>query len=136
VCARAPPLTLSNFPASAEGLYADIRKLVRAKAERNALAVLDTELSQREIREATGLTQMAVKRNVRTLVEYEFLVASGFSARGNKRGYRLSRDEALSLVDLSAIPSPETLAANLQNLQSGSSGSDWVNSGSDPLSRG
>jgi len=129
------PLTLSSFPAAAEALYASIRTLIRDKAERNDLAVLDTEVTQREIREGTGLSQMVVKRNVRLLVEYEFLNATGFTTRGSRRGYRLVRDEDLFLVDLSSIPSPEELAAKLQNIQSGACGADWGRSGSDPLLR-
>ena len=130
------PLTLSNFPAAAEALYAAIRSLIQAKAERHDLGVLDCEVSQREIREATGLSHMNVKRTMRTLVEYEFLISTGLASRGARRGYRLMRDEALELVDLSALVSPEELAGQLALSQSGASGSDWVTSGSDPLGQG
>ena len=79
---------------------------------------------------------MNVKRTMRTLVEYEFLISTGLASRGARRGYRLMRDEALELVDLSALVSPEELAGQLALSQSGASGSDWVTSGSDPLGQG
>lgn len=104
------PLTLSSFPSSAESLYEAVRAILKRKAEEQGLTVLEAEVTQREIREASGLSQMAVKRTVRILVEYEFLVSSGTAARGYRRGYRLTRDEALALVDLSSIPTPEALA--------------------------
>jgi DNA primase len=127
------PLTLSNFPVASQALYDDIRRIIHAKAERNGLSVLDTELSQREIREATSLSQMAVKRNVRTLVDYEYLSSTGFSVRGAKRAYKLVRDETLNLVDLSTIPTPGELCKKIENVKSGASGSAWVTTGSDPL---
>lgn len=127
------PLTLSNFPAAAESLYESIRALVRDKAEAQELPVTEVEVSQREIREITGLSQMSVKRNVRTLVEYEFLVSMGVASRGFRRGYRLARDERLSLVDLSSIPSPEELSKKLGAAESGSTGATWGGTGLDKV---
>jgi DNA primase catalytic core len=114
------PLTLSNFPAAAEALYEDVRSLIKAKAAREDLAVLETEVTQREIREATGISQMSVKRTMRTLVEYEFLISTGSGHRGARQCYRLVRDEACALVDLSSIPTPEALDAMVKENKSGS----------------
>ncbi len=108
------PSTLSNFPRSASELFEAIRKLAKLKATDSGLEPSEVELSQREIREATGQANTTVKRNVRLLVEYEYLVESGSYARGARRGYRLALDEALSLVDLSALPSPDELAQRIE----------------------
>jgi hypothetical protein len=37
-------------------------------------------VTQREIREATGLSQMFVKRNMKILCDYEYLIGSGSGA--------------------------------------------------------
>jgi len=125
--------TLQAFPESAKRLYADIRRLVRAKAEREGLSAVEVGLSQREIREATGLNHMFVKRNLRTLLDYEYIQASGSTRRGSRLSYALVADEDLRLCDLSSIPSPESIASKLQNVKSGS---NRVTSGSDPLFEG
>ena len=55
-----------------------------------------------------------MKRNLRTLCDYEYLVESGSFQRGARRGYRLAEDQELSLVDLSAIPTPTELARSIK----------------------
>ena len=109
------PSTLSNFPRSAAELYAAIRSLARARAEEESLQPWELELSQREIREATGQANTTVKRNLRLLVEYEYLAESGSYARGARRGYKLVADADLSLVDLSSVPSPDELERRVKN---------------------
>lgn len=134
------PSTLSSFPRSAKELYASFRACAKKRASEESLDPEEVTLTQRDLREATGLSQMFVKRNLRTLCEYEYLVEVGGFQRGSRRGYRLVQDEELALVDLSSIPSPEELARiaaaaglELQNIQSGA---EWVRSGSDPLLQG
>ena len=109
------PSTLSNFPRSAAALYAAIRSIARARAEDESLQPWELELSQREIREATGQANTTVKRNLRLLVEYEYLAESGSYARGARRGYKLVADADLSLVDLSSVPSPDELERRVKN---------------------
>jgi len=134
------PSTLSSFPRSAKELYASFRECAKKRAGEENLDPAEITITQRELREATGLSQMFVKRNLRTLCEYEYLAEVGSFARGSRRGYRLMQDEELALVDLSSIPDPEELARTakgagleLQNIQSGA---EWVKSGSDPLLQG
>ena len=109
------PSTLSNFPRSAAELYAAIRSIARARAEDESLQPWELELSQRELREATGQANTTVKRNLRLLVEYEYLAESGSYARGARRGYKLVADADLSLVDLSSVPSPDELERRVKN---------------------
>ena len=107
------PLTLSNFPRSASDLYASFRALVKLQAEAEGLLPVEVVISQRELRESTELSQMSVKRNLRTLCDYEYLVEVGSFQRGSRRGYRLAEDQELSLVDLSSIPTPTELSASI-----------------------
>jgi DNA primase catalytic core len=108
------PLTLSNFPRAASDLYASFRALVKLQAEAEGLLPVEVVISQRELREATGLSQLIVKRGVRTLCDYEYLVEVGSFQRGSRRGYRLAEDQELSLVDLSSIPTPTELARSIK----------------------
>jgi hypothetical protein len=107
------PLTLSNFPRAASDLYASFRSLAKRRAEKEGLSAFEVVITQRELREVTGLSQLIVKRGVRTLCDYEYLVEVGSFQRGSRRGYRLLEDQELSLVDLSAIPTPEELSASI-----------------------
>jgi DNA primase len=110
------PSTLTNFPKAAMGLYEQVRELLQKKAEEERLEVEKVSVTQREIREATGLSQMFVKRNMKILCDYEYLIGSGSGARGSKRSYRLFKDEELALIDLSVIPSPEEMREKLENV--------------------
>jgi len=105
------PMTLTSMPRAARDLYEYIRELARAKAGREGLSIEDVEVSQREIRELNGMANTTLKRNLHVLVDYEYVRESGSFRRGSRRGYRVVADENLELVDLSAIPTPEVLAA-------------------------
>lgn len=127
------PSTLTSFPRHAHDLYERLRDIIRAKAKDYELSFAEVTVTQREIREATGLSQMSVKRSLRTLSEWEYVLVSGGGMRGMRNGYRMLEDTPLKLVDLSMIPSPSAMKAKLQKVQSGSTGSHRVKSGSDPL---
>jgi DNA primase catalytic core len=110
VCATLPA-TLSSFPPSALELYEAVRTLLRAKAKREGLKVIEVAITQREIREACGFNQRWIKRYMQLLAEWEYLVVAGARSRGSRNAYRLFRDEPIQLVDLSMIPSPEAMEA-------------------------
>jgi DNA primase catalytic core len=103
------PATLSSFPPAALELYEAVRTLLRQKAAREGLKVLEVSATQREIREATGFNQRWIKRYIQLLGEWEYLVVAGSRARGSRNAYRLLRDESIHLVDLSMIPSPKMM---------------------------
>lgn len=101
--------TLRELPAGCQILYGEIRKLAKAEAARQGIAATDVSMTQRQIREATGQSQMSVKTAVRVLVEYEYLtLARGGSAR-SKGFYRLKEDADIGKADLSMIPTPEAM---------------------------
>ena len=103
------PLTLTSFPKSALTLYEDLRKLLKAKAQRENLDILEVSATQRELREGSGLSQMFVKRNIRLLCEYEYIRESGTSRNGLAKSYKLLKDVPIQLVDISQIVEPGQL---------------------------
>ena len=101
--------TLRELPAGSQLLYTEIRTLARTESMKQGIEPTEVSLTQRQIREATGQSQMTVKTGVRLLVDYEYLaVARGGSAR-SKGFYRLKEDAEIGTTDLSMIPTPESM---------------------------
>jgi DNA primase catalytic core len=121
------------LPPQPRALYEALRAVARRKAGEQGVGAEEVTVSQREVREATGMSAMSVKRGLRTLVDYEYVLTEGSRRRGSRLGYRLVRDEEASDLAASAIPSPEAVE---RAAESGASGSEWVRTGSDPLSGG
>ncbi|WP_319561394.1 toprim domain-containing protein [Marispirochaeta sp.] len=107
------PSTLTNFPKHAQALYERLRKLIRRKANELGVGFHEVAVTQREIREETGVSQMSVKRSLRTLADWEYVQVSGLRKRGMRNGYRILEDRPLDLVDLSMIPGPEEMKEKL-----------------------
>jgi len=103
------PSTMSSFPKSAQLLYEAVRKILQEKTEDAGLQVHEVSVTQREIREKQGLEHNFVKRNIRVLVEYDYLLQKGGQGRGSRAFYKLSQDAPLCFFDLSRIPSPEEM---------------------------
>jgi hypothetical protein len=105
--------TMRELPAGAQLLYEELRKLARSEAKRQRVETTEVALTQRQIREYTGLTHTWVRMNLRQLVEYEYVSIRGGSER--TRGfYRLKEDVSLTATDLSMIPSPEAMEARFE----------------------
>ncbi len=66
-------------------------------------------MTQRQIREVTGLTHTWVRQNIRQLVEYEYLTVTRGGGERSKGFYRLKEDAEISRTDLSMIPTPEAM---------------------------
>ena len=124
------PATLTNFPKGALELYEAVRTVIRKKAEEGDLNPLQVSVTQRELRELTGLSQMFVKRNMRILSDYEYVYSSGGTGGRVRKSYRLVADEKIKIIDLSIIPEPSKMK---KILKSGATGSVWVTNGSDPV---
>jgi len=103
------PSTLTNFPESAGRLYEEVRKVIKEKAKEEGLMPCEVSVTQREIREKTGMSQMFVKRNMRILSDYEYVFTAGSPGARNRKSYRLMADESVRLIDLSIIPTPEEI---------------------------
>jgi DNA primase len=100
-------------------LYDEVRSLIQEKAEKAGLKILETGITQREIREETGFNQMYVKRYLRTLTDYEYLKKTGTGARGTKGEYYLVMNASIKNIDLSMIASPEAIKKLFENEKSG-----------------
>jgi hypothetical protein len=66
-------------------------------------------MTQREIREYSGLAQTWVRTNLRLLIDYEYLAAARGGGERSKGYYRLKSDEDIAKADLSMIPTPEAM---------------------------
>jgi len=103
------PSTLSNFPRSAQLLYEKLREVIREKAKEEGLSFNEVSLTQREMRERTGLSHDVVKWNLRHLVEYEYVRQAGGLRRGQSGHYRIDKDEDIKSLLSGGIPAPEEL---------------------------
>ncbi len=100
--------TMTTVPRSAVLLFDELKAIIKAKAEKDGLFLTDIWVTQREIREVSGLSHDLVKKNIRILCEYEFVKVKG-SSRGMTKRYGLAGDSDLVLFDDSIIPAPERL---------------------------
>jgi hypothetical protein len=91
-------------------------------------------MTQREIRESTGLNQMFVKRYLRVLTEYEYIKVKGNRFRGSTASYSLLADEDMEKLDLSIVPTPEEMELRLHSAKkSGSGGAPLEEKGPETL---
>lgn len=100
--------TMTTVPKSAVLLYEELRSIIKARAEKDGLFITDIWVTQRQIRETSGLSHDLVKKNMRILVDYEYIRVKG-SGRGMTCRYSLSSDSDLVLFDESVIPAPDRL---------------------------
>ncbi len=100
--------TLRELPGSAFELYDLVRTMVRKRARTENIEVEQVRFTQRELREFTGLNHTHIKRTVRLLAEYEYIVKERGSER-TRSFYRLRGDEDISSLDFSVIPAPEEI---------------------------
>jgi hypothetical protein len=99
--------TMRELPAGAQLLYEEIRGYARKSAEDHGVDILQVSMTQRDIREATGLSQTAVRVGIRQLVDYEYLIVARGGRERSKGFYSLVGDESIRGADLSMIPTPE-----------------------------
>ena len=106
------PSTLTNFPKSASRLYDAVRKTIREKAEEENLKPTEVQITQRELRERTGFSHDVIKRNLRVLVEYEYIRNQRVN-RGARRSYSLASDNDVLAMNISSIPDTDKLTTKL-----------------------
>ena len=106
--------SLLEIPRGAIDLYEYFRELARKQAKKENIEAREVSLTQREIREYTGLNQVWVKRHMKILLDYEYItLARGGKAR-SKGHYQLREDVPMEAVNLSMIPTPDELKKKLQ----------------------
>jgi energy-coupling factor transporter ATP-binding protein EcfA2 len=107
--------SLLELPRGAQELYERLRIIARERASAEGIKPNEVRLSQREIRETTGLGQSWVREHLRRLVEYEYLRIARGGVRGERCQYRLLFDEPIAGLDLGMIPEPDRMAAIVSN---------------------
>jgi DNA primase len=95
---------VTELPQGAVLLYETIRSFVRGRAEKAQISSTEVTFCQRDIRDFADFSNMYVKRNLRTLVEYEYIVKSVGRVRGSRAHYRLIKDEEIHALSFH-IPS-------------------------------
>jgi len=106
--------TMRELSAGARMLYEELRMLARGEAKRQGVGTTEVALTQRQIREYTGLAQTWVRLNLRQLLDYEYLSVARGGGERSKGYYRLKEDTSLREADLSMIPSPEAMAERME----------------------
>jgi DNA primase len=102
--------TMRELPASVVRFYGEVREVFRAKAEEAGLSILEASLTQREVRQAVRwLGSESIKKHLRKLVGYEYLLCTGGGMRGRRNAYRLVADEDMEAIDFSVVPAPEVM---------------------------
>ena len=101
--------TLRELPAGSQLLYEQLRAFARVEAARQLIGVTEVSMTQRQIREYSGLSQTWVRMNLRQLLDYEYLVVSRGGNERSKGFYRLKEDADIMKDDLSMIPTPEAM---------------------------
>lgn len=107
--------TLINLPKGALSLYEDIRTIATTHSNNEGIDPTEVTFTQREIREKTGNSQMFVKRNMKHLVDYEYIKRIG-GVNGKRNTYKLYRDEKLELMNTSVIPETEEMEKLINKL--------------------
>jgi len=105
--------TMRELSKGAQLLYEEVRLAARREAGKQGVLVTEVLLTQRQLREASGLAQTWVRENLRQLVDYEYLTVARGGGERSKGFYRLKEDADLSEVDLSMIPTPQAMAVKL-----------------------
>jgi len=100
---------LTDIATSTREVYEKIRQMVRREAKRKGLAPGDISFMQRDLREFTGLRHEFVKKHLRLLLNYEYLIAVSGKSRGTRNVYRLRDDVDMIELDISMITTPEEI---------------------------
>ena len=100
------PSTLGELPSSAARLFEEAKGLIESKARELDVPPSEVWITQRNLREHTGLGHELVKKNLRILVDWEYLRTRG-SARGVTKRYGLN--SAMNQGTVERLPSPQII---------------------------
>jgi len=101
--------TLRELPSGVQLLYDQIRALGRSEAAKQNIEATEVSMTQRQIREWTGLAQTSIRMSIRQLLDYEYLTVARGGGERSKGFYRLKEDVSIISTDLSMIPTPEAM---------------------------
>nr|MDA3817817.1 hypothetical protein [Prolixibacteraceae bacterium] len=104
--------TLLGLPRGALTLYEVLRKYAQKRAQRLSLSPEEVEVSQRELREFSGLGHGFIKQYCKILVEYEYILKKGGNMRGSRSFYHLKKDEPLNTLGYLSLPTVDEIRQN------------------------
>ena len=88
--------------------------MVRKLADKKKIRIKEITFTSRMIREYTGLKYEFVKKHLRLLIEYEYLLIVGGKRSGVLYCYRLRADVPLEELDISMILTPDELKEKIK----------------------
>ena len=107
--------TLFELATGTFDFYEQLRAMTRKLGARKGLKASEVSVTQRDMREHTGANQVWIKRQLRILVEYEYVIVIKGGGTRTRGYYRIREDEAITSIDLSMIPKPEEMAELIKN---------------------
>ena len=110
------PSTLGELPSSAARLFEEAKGLIETRARELDVLPSEVWITQRDLREYTGLGHDLVKKNLRILADWEYVRVRG-NTRGMTRRYSLGSSLAGSSDNL--LPSPQSIEKKLEGLGPG-----------------
>jgi hypothetical protein len=110
-------VTLNDLPAGSVMLYEEMRKLARRESKKAGVEPHETSITQRDIREFTGLGHSWIKQQLRILVDYEYVIRTRGGGARTKGYYRIRADQPIGALDFSMIPTPEAIERRMSEVE-------------------
>jgi 5S rRNA maturation endonuclease (ribonuclease M5) len=107
--------TLFELSTGTVDFYEKLREMTRKLGVKKGLKANEVSVTQRDIREYTGYSLQWVKKQLRILIDYEYVIVVKGGGSRVKGFYRIREDEPISKIDLSMIPTPEKMAELIKN---------------------
>ena len=117
------PSTLGELPASAERVLDEVRSLIESRSLRLDIAPDEIWVTQRELRESSGLGHELVKKNLRLLAEWEYVKVRA-SSRGASKRYGLGLSLEPTLISL--LPAASEIESRMEGVEEGGELEKWV----------
>ena len=107
------PVTFLDLPVSAIDLYEQIRKMLQSISKRELIKTTDISFIQRELREYSRLNGDTIRKNIKILVDYEYIQLIGGRNKGTRFSYKLREDKPIDKIDLSMIPTVDEIRGRM-----------------------
>jgi hypothetical protein len=106
---------LLELPKGTVKVYEAFRTFARKGAKKKDVSPTEIEVTQRQLREFSGLGHSFIKQHVKLLVDYEYILKHGGSMRGSRSYYTLRKDESLDRVKELSLPTGEEIRQKMNN---------------------
>lgn len=106
-----------DIPGGTLMVYELIRKEIQRLAQEKSVAPKEVGFIQRQVREWTGLGLEFLKKHLRLLVDFEYLLVEGGRRHGTRWSYRLREDAGIDEMEGRSLPTPQELEAKLEAMK-------------------